>query len=126
MEICVPFRLTAPFTVSQQRCFQFSSAKLGVGTKLGCEATSYATRAFANFPPLSPKVTPKLDLWNALNSVSRDAVHSSVTEKIPQRYRSAWQAYREPFFHSFGDQIITSFLGGGRSEQDSCHCKRDG
>jgi hypothetical protein len=90
----------------------FGSHQVGVGTRLGSEATVHSVREFIkSMDPNSNKIVMKLDLSNAFNSVRRDAMLRAVYDKMPLIYPLTYASYNRSSNLFFGDYIIKSSCG---------------
>jgi hypothetical protein len=109
---------------SKLACFQsrnivnsyLSPHRLGVATKLGCEAAIHTTRTFVNNDQNRGKVLLKLDFKNAFNSVERDCILKEVQCHTPLLYPYLYQCYRNPSTLFFGNHLISSSVGAQQGD----------
>jgi hypothetical protein len=69
----------------------FQPLQLGFGSKGGCEAAVHSLRSYINAHPND--ILLKVDVKNAFNSISRDALLTQVRKEIPNIYNFTWQCY---------------------------------
>ena len=85
---------------------------MGVGTKLGCEATVHSVREFIHRSDEHyENIIIKLDLSNAFNSVRRDAMLKATFDHMPSIYPLAYESYNRDSNLFFGDFIMKSSCG---------------
>ena len=87
-----------------------SPKQLGVGAKGGAEAAVHATRRYLQ-QMSAGNILAKLDLKNAFNSLSRNAMLDAVAEYAPDIYHLCYSAYSSPSILSFGNHIVSSSEG---------------
>ena len=90
---------------------QLMPIQLGVGAPLGCEVAVHAVRKYALTSRDSHELLVKLDLSNAFNSVSREAVLSQVSRRCPSALPLVRQAYAQPTPLFIADSVIWSCRG---------------
>ena len=88
---------------------EFQPIQMGFSVDGGCEAAVHATRIFIESD--SGEILIKVDVKNAFNSVSRDAMLKEIKEFIPEIYPYLYQCYRNPTNLFFGDKIVLSANG---------------
>ena len=75
---------------------QVDSKQLGVGAQLGCVGAVHAVRNFVERQSHRGLIMIKLDLSNAFNSVSREAVLRQATQRLPAAMLLITQDYAQP------------------------------
>ena len=112
---CTMRRLCAKMVLvpnSSQTTQHFGSHQVGVGTRLGSEATVHSVRKFIQESEHTRnKIVMKLDLSNAFNSVRRDTMLKAVFEHMPQIYPLAHASYNQNSNLFFDDFVIPSSCG---------------
>ena len=89
---------------------QLMPTQLGVGVPLGCEAAVHAVRKYtAN--NRRGELLVKIDLSNAFNSVSREAVFTQASRRCPSVLPLISQAYGQPTPLFIADSVIWSRRG---------------
>ena len=90
---------------------ELQPTQLGVGVPLGCEAAVHAVRKFTHSERGRGEVLVKVDLSNAFNSVSREAVLSQVSRRCPSALPLVSQAYAQPTPLFIAGSVIWSCRG---------------
>ena len=108
----LPCRIAAHH-VADRLAPEFRPVQLGVGTRLGCEAAVHAAREFlsAVTDVSNPSVLVKVDVRNAFNTVRRDVMLKIFSNRCPEAYRLAFQAYSTPTPLHIGESTIPSCCG---------------
>ena len=88
----------------------FRPVQLGVAVSGGCEAAVHATRRFMESISFE-EVVVKLDFSNAFNSLRRDAMLHTVSQKLPELYQYCHTSYAEESLLTFGNKTIVSAEG---------------
>jgi hypothetical protein len=87
-----------------------SPKQLGVGVPGGSEAAIHATRRFLEHLS-EDAIIMKLDLTNAFNSLHRDSMLTSLTERCPELSTHCHLAYAEPSNLKYGKFTLQSQEG---------------
>ena len=90
------------------RCVDYGNVQLGYGTQRGAEAAAHATRLYFRQEHSPDQILLKVDMKNAFNSISRDALPATVFAKNPLIYKYTEAAYAKPSFLFYRDKIILS------------------
>jgi len=96
-------------------CEFFQPSQLGVGNPWGCEAAVHVTRSFIA-QTQGEKVSLKLDVKNAFNSIRQDTVLQAAQTHIPEIYPFIWDCYssKTSLFH--GDFRLDSATGAQQED----------
>ena len=90
---------------------QLATKQLGVDAPLGCEGAVHAVCDFVERHPHGGHRMIKLDLSNAFNSVSREAVLRQAIQRLPVAMPLITQAYAQPSPLYTADNVIWSCRG---------------
>ena len=101
--------------VIKRRSEELKPIQVGVGICGGAEAAVHATRRLLSNLP-DNHVFVKLDFTNAFNSVRRDAILTTVAEKMPDLYRFTCDALHCNPQLIFGENIIISAEGSQQGD----------
>ena len=94
----------------EQLATYFRPLQLGVAVAGGCEAAVHATRRFIS-QMANGQAVVKLDFSNAFNSLRRDAMLDTVSNRLPQLYKFCWTSYNGDSILQIGDKSIISAEG---------------
>ena len=100
------------------RCVEYGNVQLGYGTQRGAEAAAHATRLYVRQKHSPDQKLLKIDLKNAFNSISRDALLATVFAKTPLIYNYTEAAYAKPSFLFYRDKIILSEEGAQQGDPE--------
>ena len=92
--------------------------QLGCGTQRGAEAAAHATRLYVRQEHSPDQILLKIDMKNAFNSISRDALLATVFAKNPLIYNYSEAAYAKPSFLFHRDKIILSEEGAQQGDPE--------
>ena len=96
------------------RCVECGNVQLGYGTQRGAEAAAHATRLYVRQEHSPDQILLKIDMKNAFNSISREALLATVFAKHPLIYNYTEAASAKPSFLFYRDKI---FLSGEGAQQ---------
>ncbi|XP_052757454.1 uncharacterized protein LOC128202180 [Galleria mellonella] len=88
---------------------EFEPYQLGFGSKGGCEAAIHSLRTYIT--KSTNDILLKVDVKNAFNSLSRDALLTQIKQKIPHIYNFLWQCYSEPTKLMYLNNTLLSAVG---------------
>ena len=100
------------------RCVEYGNVQLGYGTQRGAEAAAHATRLYVRQEHSPDQILLKIDMKNAFNSISRDALLATVFAKNPLMYNYTEAAYAKLSFLFYGDKIILSEEGAQQDDPE--------
>ena len=100
------------------RCVEYGNVQLGYGTQRGAEAAAHATRLYVRQEHSPDQILLKIDMKNAFNSFSRDALLATVFAKNPLIYNYTEAAYAKPSFLFYRDKIILSEEGAQQGDPE--------
>ena len=101
--------------VIKRRREELKPIKVGVGVSEGAKAAVHATRRLLSNLQ-NNHVFVKLDFTNAFNSVRRDAILTTVAEKIQQLYRFTCDSLECNPQLNFGGNVIISAEGSQQGD----------
>ena len=100
------------------RCVKYGKVQLGYGTQRGAKAAAHATRLYVRQEHSPDQILLKIDIKNAFNSISRDALLATVFAKIPLIYNHTEAAYAKPSFLFYRDKVMLSEEGSHRGDPE--------
>jgi hypothetical protein len=111
----------------QSRKSSYGTLQLGFGTKNGCEAAVHATRKYLTSEKISDEhVLVKIDFENAFNTISRQHMLRTISEKYPRLKNFAFATYGEPSYLFFDSHIILSDEGAQQGDPEASPMFCDG
>ena len=100
------------------RCVEYGKVQLCYGTQRGAQAAAHATRLYVRQEHSPDQILLKIDMKNASNSISRDALLATVFAKNPLIYNYTEAAYAKPSFLFYRDKIILSDEGAQQGDPE--------